>query len=175
MKNKISIILLALTTFLTPWPLHASSSENLEYKVKSAFVFRLIKYVEWRSPATAPITIGVIGSGSITPYLQKIEGQQIDGQQVKVITASNIEELKLVRVLFINSMNHKRVKEILKYIKGKNTLTISDMDGFCDLGGNIGLITTDGKVHLQVNLKTSREAGLRVSSKILRFADLIFD
>ena len=72
-------------------------------------------------------------------------------------------------------MNDKRVKEILKYIKGKNTLTISDMDGFCDLGGNIGLITTDGKVHLQVNLKTSREAGLRISSKILRFAELIFD
>jgi hypothetical protein len=174
MKNKVLTILLTLA-FLAPSPLYASPPEPLEQQVKSAFVYRLIRYVEWKSSTATPITIGVFGEGSITPYLQKIEGKRINGQQIKVKTTSNIEDLKSVQVLFITRMKKERAKEILNNLKGENILTISDMDGFCDLGGNIGLITTDGKVHLQVNLKTSREAGLRISSKILRFAELIFE
>jgi hypothetical protein len=171
MKNKILTILLALT-LLSASPLHASPSEPLEHQVKSAFVYRLIRYIEWKSSTATPITIGVIGDGSITPYLQKIEGKLINGQQIKVKIASNIEDLKSVQVLFITRMKKKRVIEILNNLKGANILTISDMDGFCNLGGNIGLITTDGKVRLQINLKTSREAGFKISSKILRFAEI---
>jgi hypothetical protein len=171
MRIKFLTLLLALAT-LSPSCLHASPSEALEHQVKSAFVYRLIRYIEWNTNSSSTITIGVVGEGSITPYLKKIEGKLIKDQQIKVKVTSNIENLGSVQILFINHMKKDRTKEILSSLKGKNILTISDMDYFCEIGGNIGLVTINGKIRLQVNLKTSREAGLKISSKILRLANI---
>ncbi len=171
MLKSFSTILLTLA-LLSPVNIYSAPSDPLEHQVKSAFVYRLIRYIEWKNPSLEPITIGVIGDGPIKPYLQKIEGKLINNKKIIVKTSPHFKNFESIQILFVTRAKKDSLKEILKSIQGKNILTISDIEGFCNKGGNIGLVTVNGKVRLQVNLKTSRQAGLKISSKILRFADI---
>ena len=51
-------------------------------------------------------------------------------------------------------------------------LTVSDHPEFLRLGGAIRFYTHEGKVRFQINLEPIRSAGLTISCKLLRLADI---
>ena len=54
-------------------------------------------------------------------------------------------------------------------------LTVSDMEGFAEAGGVIGLMKTDEKIRFEINLLAAKEAGLVISSRLLSLALAIYD
>ncbi|HTE12268.1 MAG TPA: YfiR family protein, partial [Chitinophagaceae bacterium] len=56
------------------------------------------------------------------------------------------------------------------FLKGRNILTVSEAPDFSKEGGMIRFFTTENKIKLQINPDASREAGLVISSKLLRLA-----
>ncbi len=53
-------------------------------------------------------------------------------------------------------------------------LTISDIPDFAERGGGIGLLYRENKVLFEINLASTRKAGLRLSSQMLNLATNIF-
>ena len=54
-----------------------------------------------------------------------------------------------------------------------NTLVVGESGEFIDQGGMIGFINKQGKIKLQINLKTINQSGLKVSAKLLEVADVV--
>jgi len=47
------------------------------------------------------------------------------------------------------------------------------MEGFTSAGGMINLVMQDNKVSFDINLKSARLAGLKISSQLLRLANTV--
>ena len=54
-------------------------------------------------------------------------------------------------------------------------LTVSDMEGFAEAGGVIGLMKTDEKIRFEINLLAAKDAGLVINSRLLNLAQIVYD
>jgi hypothetical protein len=64
------------------------------------------------------------------------------------------------------------MRQILRQTRYEPVLTISDLPGFAEHGGAVGMLS-DARIGLVVNPNTLRAAGLQVSSKLLRLSRLV--
>ena len=70
-------------------------------------------------------------------------------------------------LLFIAESAQSRLRETLLGLRGSTTLTVSDIPEFARHGGMIGFIRRDRRIRLEINEFNARNAGLRISSKLL--------
>ena len=63
------------------------------------------------------------------------------------------------------------MKEILAALKGRNILTVSDIDDFTKDGGIIRFVTENNKIRFKINMEAAKTANLRLSSKLLSAAE----
>jgi len=61
----------------------------------------------------------------------------------------------------------------LKKVQGQSVLIVGDMEGFARSGGIINLVMTEGKVHFEINVSAAERAGLKISSKMLKLAQIV--
>ncbi len=52
-------------------------------------------------------------------------------------------------------------------------LTVSDIDGFAEQGGIIGLSLNGERVEFTVNLRAARQAGIKLNSQLLRLGRVV--
>ena len=66
----------------------------------------------------------------------------------------------------------ERTAQILSNLRGRSVLTVSDIEGFAGLGGMVELFTERSKIRMRINLEAVKAANLKISSKLLRVAEL---
>lgn len=157
----------------------SQTEANREYQIKAVFLFNFIQFVEWPKDAfandTAPFVIGILGNDPFDSYLvETVMGEKLGEHPVVVHRYDSPEEIKTCHILFIGKSDKQEIKEILDQLNDKNILTVSDTKGFGQLGGIITLVTQNGKIKLQVNTETAKEANLTLSSKLLRLAEIVY-
>ena len=155
--------------------LSAEDSTALELKVKAAFLLNFARFIEWPPAslpeAQAPIVIGVLGSDPFGPTLDNVlAGQQVRGRLLEVHRSRRPEDLPPCHILFISSSMKKRIREILGKVAPSGVLTVSEVDGFTDMGGVINFTIEDRRVRFQINQDAAERASLKISSKLLRLA-----
>ncbi len=84
-----------------------------------------------------------------------------------------IHELADCRILFIGESNRDRLDDVLKSVSPEHALTVGDFEGFIEAGGMINLLHAGQRVRIEINVQTTRKAGLGVSSKLLRVARIV--
>jgi len=57
---------------------------------------------------------------------------------------------------------------ILRGLALRGVLTVSDIEGFAEAGGCIGLVTEDERVRFDINQASLQRDSLRASSQLLR-------
>ena len=58
-------------------------------------------------------------------------------------------------------------------VAGKDILTVSDIDTFCQYGGIVGFVTENKKVRFRINVDAAKRAELQISSKLLELAEVV--
>ena len=162
---------------LPAWqPLSARAQSNqLEYRVKSAFLYNFARFVEWpvRSGADRdePIVLGVLGKDPFGPILDRtVHGKTIKQRPLTVRRFRSLEELEHCHMLFISRSEGRRLAEIFRALEYHGTLTVSDMEGFLRKGGMIHFVVEEGSVRFDINLESTERAELAVSSQLLKVA-----
>jgi hypothetical protein len=157
---------------------YAYGAAPTEYEVKAVFLFNFTQFVDW--PATAfpadgsPLIIGVLGNDPFGGALEDaIQGETVNGRPLAVRRYANVEEVDNCHVLFINLPNKQQLARVLKQMRERSTLTVSDSTEFARSGGVIEFITIDNKIRLQINLDAAKLANLTISSKLLRPARIV--
>ena len=63
---------------------------------------------------------------------------------------------------------------LLRLLSNLGLLLVSDIDGFAEAGGSIGLVTEEGRVRFEINQASLLRDGLRASAQLLRLARSVY-
>jgi hypothetical protein len=85
--------------------------------------------------------------------------------------SSELRDLLDCQVLFICRSEEKNLPRILERLRGKPVLTISELPGFNNAGGMIEFKKKTDTVRFGINAAAARDAGLKISSKLLKLSD----
>jgi len=156
----------------------AQPAQMKEYQVKAAFLFNFAQFVDW--PETAfpqadtPLTIGVLGDEPFGGALDEIvRGEQVHGRTLRVQHCRRVEEAAGCHVLFISRSESGRLEQIVGSLRGRSILTVGDSEDFVQRGGMISFINERNKIRLRINRDLAAGAGLTISSKLLRVAEIV--
>lgn len=161
---------LTLLIWLTP----CLADDLSASQIKSAYVLNFAKFVKW--PAGTPwranqATLCVLGSNALDGALKALDGRRAGGRTLRVVQLSDNEDASHgCNLIFIGKSEKNRLDEILKTTTQSPSLTISDIDDFAKKGGNIGLVYRNGRVVFEVNLLSTKKAGLDIPGQLLNLA-----
>jgi len=163
--NKFILILVLFFTSL-----NAYESEN---KLKVVVIGKVAKFITWKDKGYDKFIITVLNNPYGELFNKILIGKKIKNKQIEIKYIDNIDNLSDTNILFISTSNAKNLKFILNKIKGKNILTVSDIRGFADKNGIMQIYFASQKVKLRINLNIAKEDNLKISSSLLRIADVI--
>ena len=163
---------------LTTMPRPVHGQDAFADDLKAAFLLSFAKFVEWPPDAfptaSAPLTFGVVGDDFVGHTLYGlVHGKTIKGRPLQVYRLKNGDDLTRIHMLFIGESDGSRTADVMKRLSGWTVLTVSDLKGFCELGGMIRLFVEDNDVRFEVNLDAAERAHLKVSSRVLTLAKTV--
>ncbi len=156
----------------------AAQADNMAaYEVKAAFIMNFARFTIWpdavMSTADNTVDLCVVGDQSLQPAFQSIQGKSIDSRTLDVNFRNQDDNLDECDILFIAGADQESAAEMLAEVQGRPVLTIGEEKDFAEQGGNINFIIIDGKLRFEINQASTRQQGLRLSSRLLGLAILI--
>jgi hypothetical protein len=176
--NYFIALMCLVFSLATPMAASAAPVESREFQIKAVFLFNFAQFVEWPPDAfsdpTSPLVIGILGNDPFGPYLDEaVRGEKVNERSIVIVRFARIEDVAKCHILFISQSEAGRLEQDLASLKGKDVLTVSDLDDFSSLGGMIRFVTEKNKVRLRINNGAARAEGLRISSKLLRPSEVV--
>ncbi len=147
-----------------------------EYEVKAAFIHNVVKFVDWPiQPATSEgmLRFCVFGQEMFGRANDVLRDKPIRNMTWLVVAANGKTDLRECRVLYISGTEPGNIKRILDSLKGSPVLTISDTEGYGELGVIVNFYLEDGKVRFEINPEAAKRAGLKMSSQLLKLARIV--
>ena len=147
--------------------------------VKAALVLNFARYVDWPDTAfaspTDAVVLCLIGRDTLGGALLALETKQIRNRPIKVKNGISADDARACHVAFISDSEERRVIPLLRKLADKPILTISDISGFIDLGGGIGIVQGESRLQFDVNRRALELAQLKASSNLLKLARNLAD
>jgi len=148
-----------------------------EYQVKAVFLFNFAQFVQWPHTAFAradePFQIGILGSDPFDGFLDDtVKGEKVDGHPLVIQRYASIGDVQKCHILFISRSEDRKMADILASLNGKGILTVGDTESFIKNGGIVRFFIGRDKIHLKINPQAAKRANLKISSKVLRLAEL---
>lgn len=198
---KKAYILIILFIFLPASSLLAQSqddsSQSREYKVKAAFLYNFLKFVDWPKERAVTddesIVIGIIGKNPFGDAFESVKNKKVKGKDtiIKYFQGFNeltkieeensteyeniVKELRKCHLVFICSSEEDSLADIINLVKNHNILTIGETPGMLEVNGIINFLIEENKVRFEINLNTARESKLVIRSQLLRLAKNIIE
>lgn len=169
------LLLLGFALLPAAW---AQAPVARETQVKAVFLFNFVQFVEWPAEAfatpDAPVVIGVLGTDPFGSVLDEVvRGEKIGARTLVVRRFATVGEVEGVHLLFISPSEQPHMEEALRALRGRPILTVGDSEGFATRGGMIRFVNDRGRIRLRINLAAAKAAGLVLSSKLLRPAEIV--
>jgi YfiR/HmsC-like len=157
--------------------LPAQTTTSPEFQVKAAYLYNFAQFVDWPARAfpdpQAPMVIGILGEDLFGSYLDElVRGEKVNNRPLVVQRYHRLSEVRICHVLFISRSETGRLDEILSALKGRNILSVSDAEDFVQRGGMIQFANEKNKIRMRINLGEVKSANLKISSKLLRVAEV---
>lgn len=141
-----------------------------EAEVKAAFLFNFTLFTTWPQ-LDRELRLCVMGDDHWMQLLASYRGRVVQGATVRVPQVATIQEAQQCELLFVDASEVTRFERWSPSLKNVPVLTVCEINGSRrELPCSIGLAHDQNRVSFDVNQTVSREAGLRLSSKLLRLA-----
>lgn len=142
---------------------------------KALFMYNFTKNIDWpHSYKTGDFVIGVLGNSSLIPELERIAKRKKAGMQKIIVAKYNtIEQIKNCHIIYIPASKSSKLNKVIKTLKTKPTLIITDKNGLARKGSCINYITIDGDQKFEINADNLRNKGLKVTKFLLSLAVLV--
>lgn len=148
----------------------ARSQDLPEYRLKAAFVYNFIVYTEWPAATGSTLNLCIHGTDPFGADIDGLQGKVAAGRQIVVHRKAAGEPLKDCQVVFVATSAIEALPRVLDSLKRRPVLTVADSSGAMRHGVVLNMNMVQGKVTFEANLQAAREAGLDLSSKLLRLA-----
>lgn len=156
----------------------AQTAPSPEHQVEAVFLYHFTRFVTWPprafGDAQAPLVVGVLGDDPFGAYLDDVlRGESVNGVPLAARRFRRIDDVGPCLILFVSREGAGRLDAILPHLEGRPVLTVSDAEGFARAGGMVEFVREQGKIGLRINVDAARAAGLTISSKLLRLAEIV--
>jgi hypothetical protein len=170
--------LAALVAVLLAAPSTSHARLTHEYDLEAAFLFHFAQFVQWPSEAlpekNTPLTIGILGEDPFGKSLDEIvANESVAGHKLLVRRLQRVSQADSCHILFVSSSEKGRLDQILARVKRRSVLTVGETKQFAQRSGMIGFVVADKRLRLAINLAAANEAGLTISSKLLRQSEIV--
>jgi len=165
----VALLAFALGSFAATVP----AQQRDEREVRSAYVFNLIKYLDWPGDRRELCIIyaGDPGTGEVMQKM--LDGKTIASQVIHVVQQPSDDQLERCVVAYFGDAKPEEMRKGLERLHGKSILTVGETEAFARDGGMIGLVKMNDSIQIQVNLEATHQAGLRISSRVLDLAVIV--
>ena len=152
----------------------AQTGTQHEYEIKAGVLYNILKYVEWPADASASaattIQIGLLGQLPYAAALEVLDGKTIQGRKLVVKRIATAQQAGSCQVLFIGASERPRLAAIVAELKSRPVLTVSEVEGFAELGGMVNLVAGPNRIIMEINREVAGQARLSISSQLLKLA-----
>jgi hypothetical protein len=146
-----------------------------EAQIKAGIVFNLAMVVTW--PETelddGTFTIGVVGHDDSDPVLSHLAGKEVRRRKLVLVDSLPVDAAPGAQIVYISRSQQGGIPVLLAGLSGEPVLTVSDVDGFCEAGGMVELRRDRNRIQLRVNRGAAERVGLRLSSQLLKMAEIV--
>ena len=188
-------VLSAVLSAASPCASAGESKKSRERKIKAAFVYNFINFIDWPEESMPenddPVKIAVIGTKNLQRAFKPLVKKKVKDKSIQIKhfvdfcdenknskkEKSNwdrkIKELKKNHIVFIGNcklISKKTHEELIEELKFNPILTISEKTGFLENGGIINYIKENKKVSFEINLKSADRNHIRIRSRLLKLA-----
>ncbi len=150
----------------------------IEYKIKAAFTYNFIKFIDWSASRAAEtqseFVISIIGEGPMNDALAQLENKEVFGKVLKVKQVPRIEDAGHSNVYFISNAGQEELNHIFEFARQSGILTIGEMENFCEQGGMINFIILNDSIQFEINQKEAERSHLSISYKLLSQASRVY-
>jgi hypothetical protein len=149
-----------------------------EERVKAAYLFRFIGYVEW--PATSfpkpdtPFLIGILQADEVADELLSISsGRLVNNRPVIVRKLQGNELPGGLHMLFIGAGDRSRQIQLLNQLQQQPVVLVTESEGALAQGSMINFRLVDDRLRFEVGLGPAERSGLKFNSRMLGVASSV--
>ncbi len=153
-----------------------SQSQSVEYTVKASIVEKFSRFTEWEAGAIGEyFVIDILGDSPFDGEFERLAAKgRIKNRPIRINYIADYHDARDCQVLFICRSERDNVKEIVRYLKGSNTLLVSDSPGFSEMGVHFNFYMKENEtVHFEVNPKALSRAKLRTDMLLLSLGKVV--
>ena len=160
--------------------LHSNAQTVSENEVKAAYLYNFAKFVEWPAHkfanSSAPFQFCVMDDESFQEELSRfVQNKTVAGRPVNVVGIKSGGEPSSCHILFVKSPKQAQAREAITMQRATNVLTVGQNKDFVAEGGIINFILENDRIRFEVNHRAAKEAGLRISARLLTVAKLVVE
>jgi YfiR/HmsC-like len=143
-----------------------------EFEMKAVFIYNFTQFIQWPEKSfdesQKEFVIGVLGENVFGRYLEEaVAGETYQSRPIVIKYYSSASEIGNCHILYVgSSMGAPKLNT------ERPVLTIGEGSEFMKQNGLLRFYTEQNKVRFEINQSASVEAGLVISSKLLRLATL---
>ncbi len=168
-------VFLAAALWLTVLPVRAeeSSSYLYEQKIKAGIIYNFLKLTTWPDAAVRAkggLSVCLLGGDPFGGYLYPLEGKTAQQRLISITKIYSADAAAGCSLVFVHRNEADSLPDILKAVAESPALTVSDIEGFAEMGGMVELAKENEHISLYVNENEARASGIRISDGILKLA-----
>ena len=143
-----------------------------EPALKAAFIYNFARFTQWPDawPASEPFVICVLGNAVGDALERVVKGRELAAHPIVVSRASPAGPNRGCHVLYLSGILAGQAGQLVAGLRDAPVLTISDIEGFTDVGGMAQLFFEHGQLRFSIKLDPVKRARLQISSKLLALA-----
>ncbi len=155
-----------------------SADSRGEYEVKAAFMLNFARLSEWPEKSAPsgdePFVICVAGSRVAHDAIAAgAHEAMVHDRTVQVRRSRNLDDTAGCQIQFVSHDIGIPDRAQLQSLLGAGILSVGERDGFAEGGGVINFFPKQKKIRFAINREAAKEAGIRISSRLLRLAKLV--
>jgi hypothetical protein len=147
-----------------------------EPALKAAFIFNFARFTEWPRdlvPLAEPLAMCVLGDAAVGDALERVaKGRMLAGHRVGVSLLAAAGPPRACQVLYMSGVTASQLTQTVARLRDGPVLTISDVEGFTDIGGIVQFYFEHGQLRFMVHLASAKRARLQISSRLLVLAKI---
>jgi len=167
-------VIICLALLSSPVESRADAGVSEEYQIKAAYLYNLIKFIQWPvDQANLLVTkICVVGSNPFLTQLENLTSRTANGRPIEILYKPAMKRIEDCNILFIPK-NFSDSKKLLHYITEKPILTVGEKPSFLEQGGIVSLVVASNKVQLHINQSRAKSVGFEISGNLLEVAKIV--
>lgn len=172
-----NMLLLLLLTVVALMSVAQTQRQASEPELKAAILINMLAFVDWPTQGAQPAgqrKVCYITTSPVAIGLVQINGQLQSGKPLQIVQVA-VDALAGCHALYVSPNESAYMPRILSQTRQEGVLLVGDQPGTLQGGVMINLEVDNGRVVFTVDLRALRQAGLTLSSKVLRLARQVLE